>query len=110
MSLSTHALDLTVGRPAAGLRVALEQGGASLFEGTTDGDGRCPALKDLAAAAGRYRLRFGVATYYRARGHDLPDPPFLDEVMIDFGIAEPAAHYHVPLLVTPFGYSTYRGS
>ncbi|WP_375380975.1 hydroxyisourate hydrolase [uncultured Sphingomonas sp.] len=110
MSLSTHALDLTVGRPAAGLRLALEQGGVTLFDGVTDDDGRCPALKDLAGATGRYRLRFGVAAYFHAQGHDLPDPPFLDEVTIDFGIAEPAGHYHVPLLVTPFAYSTYRGS
>ncbi len=110
MTLSTHALDLTTGRPAAGLRVVLEQGGASLFEGATDDDGRCPALKTLTGAAGRYRLRFGVAAYFRARGHNLPDPPFLDEVTIDFGVAEPDGHYHVPLLVTPFAFSTYRGS
>ena len=61
-------------------------------------------------AAGRYRLLFAVAPYFRARGVALPEPPFIDVVQVDFGIADPAAHYHVPLLVSPYGYSTYRGS
>ena len=82
--------------------------GAALFEGKTDGDGRCPGLPAL--GPGRYRLTFAVADYFRAAGVALPEPPFLDRVTIDFGIADPDAHYHVPLLVSPFGYSTYRGS
>ncbi|MEE7567163.1 5-hydroxyisourate hydrolase, partial [Xanthomonas sp. Kuri4-3] len=65
--------------------------------------------KALALAPGRYRLVFAVAAYFRARGSALPEPPFLDEVALAFGIADDG-HYHVPLLVSPFGYSTYRGS
>ncbi len=110
MSLSTHVLDTTNGRPAAGIRIALDDGEATLFTGVTDADGRCAALRQLDLRAGRYTLRFGIAAYFRDAGAVLPDPPFLDEVLIAFGIAEPAGHYHVPLLVSPFGYSTYRGS
>lgn len=113
ISLSTHVLDTTHGCPAAGIALTLEAAaGDVLFSGTTDGDGRCPGLPRL--APGRYRLRFAVAAYFRGRGMALPDPPFLDVVSIDFGVAMPAdgagGHYHVPLLVSPFGYSTYRGS
>jgi 5-hydroxyisourate hydrolase len=110
MSLSTHVLDTTHGAPAAGIAILLERDGETLFEGETDSDGRCPALKGLAFPAGRYTLHFAVADYFRATGVTLPEPPFLDRVRIDFGIADAAAHYHVPLLVSPFGYSTYRGS
>ena len=63
-----------------------------------------------ALQSGRYRLVFGVADYFRAQGVALPEPPFLDQVSLDFGVADPAAHYHVPLLVSPWSYSTYRGS
>lgn len=108
-SLSTHVLDTTHGCPAAGVLVDLSTAdGTVLFTGQTDDDGRCPGLPAL--SAGRYRLTFAIADYFRACGLDLPDPPFLDRVAIDFGIADPAGHYHVPLLVSPFGYSTYRGS
>jgi 5-hydroxyisourate hydrolase len=110
MSLSTHVLDLMTGKPALGMRVTLEHAATTLFNGLTDEGGRCRELGDLRAGPAVYRLRFGVADYFRRQGHELPDPPFLDEVTIEFGVAEPAGHYHVPLLVTPFAYSTYRGS
>lgn len=110
MSLSTHVLDLTTGRPAEGMRVSLEHAAATSSKNLTDAEGRCPGLAGLALEAAVYRLRFGVADYFRAQGHALPKPPFLDDVVIEFGISDPSAHYHVPLLVTPFAYSTYRGS
>ena len=69
-----------------------------------------PGLIEGELAPGRYRIAFGVADYFRTRGVTLPEPPFLDEVTIDFGIAEGGGHYHVPLLVSPYAYSTYRGS
>lgn len=107
-SLSTHILDTMHGRPAAGVAVRLLAGDALLFGGETDTDGRCKGLP--VAEAGRYRLVFAVAAYFRAAGVTLPEPPFLDEITIDFGVAEGGGHYHVPLLVSPFAYSTYRGS
>lgn len=108
-TLSTHVLDTVHGCPAAAVPLSLTASdGTSLFTGKTDSDGRCRALPDL--TPGRYRLSFSVAAYYRARGVALPDPPFLDVIAIDFGIAEADGHYHVPLLVSPYGYSTYRGS
>lgn len=107
-SLSTHVLDTSHGCPAAGVALRLMDGdGAVLFAGVTDADGRCPGLPSV--ASGRYRLAFAVAPYFAGRGVDLPDPPFLDSITLDFGIAD-AGHYHVPLLVSPYGYSTYRGS
>ena len=109
-TLSTHVLDLAAGRPAATMNVTLEHGAATLFKGTTDNDGRYPGIAELVSAPAVYRLRFGVAAYFRGAGLKLPEPPFLDEVVIEFGGADPGAHYHVPLLVTPFAYSTYRGS
>lgn len=110
MTLSTHVLDTAAGIPAAGVVLTLERDGAVLFTGKTDADGRCPGLRDLAIGAGRFRLTFAVAAYFRGRGVALADPPFLDEVSLAFGIADAQAHYHVPLLVSPFAYSTYRGS
>ncbi|HEU0066603.1 MAG TPA: hydroxyisourate hydrolase [Sphingomonas sp.] len=112
-SLSTHVLDTTHGRPAAGVAVRLAAAdGTPLFAGVTDADGRCSGLPTL--APGRYALAFAVAAYFRSTGVVLPDPPFLDIVTVDFGIADGgsagAGHYHVPLLVSPFGYATYRGS
>jgi len=108
-TLSTHVLDTAHGSPAAGISLVLEtESGTVLFEGTTNADGRCPGVPEL--PTGTYRLTFSVAAYFRGRGVQLPEPPFLDRVAIDFGIADPAGHYHVPLLVSPFGYSTYRGS
>jgi 5-hydroxyisourate hydrolase len=109
MTLSTHVLDTMHGTPAAGVKFRLLHGALPLFEGATDDDGRCPALKALVLHAGAYRLEFHVAAYFRQRGINLPDPPFLDVVSIDFGMSGDG-HYHVPLLVSPFAYSTYRGS
>jgi 5-hydroxyisourate hydrolase len=115
--LSTHVLDLMHGCPAAGMQVrlqAIDAGGAHTVktlrlnaDGRTDGG---PLLDAASMAAGRYRLVFSVAAYFRERGVALPDPAFIDEVPIDFGIADAGGHYHVPLLVSPWAYSTYRGS
>ncbi len=111
--LTTHVLDLASGRPAAGMQLVLaDAAGAVLARATTGADGRttAPLLEGASFAPGRYRLTFAVADYYRAAGLVLPDPPFLDVVALEFGLAEGASHYHVPLLVSPYGYSTYRGS
>jgi 5-hydroxyisourate hydrolase len=115
--LSTHVLDTMHGCPAAGMQARLlrVEGGATqtLASFTLDADGRHPGgplLDAPAMSAGRYRLVFAVAPYFRRRGVALPEPPFLDEVQLDFGIADAAGHYHVPLLVSPWSYSTYRGS
>lgn len=107
-SLSTHVLDTMHGCPAADVGIKLFAGTGLLFDGETNADGRCSGLPVL--PPGRYRLEFAVAAYFGSRGVDLPDPPFLDVVRIDFGVAETDAHYHVPLLVSPYAYSTYRGS
>ena len=115
-TLSTHVLDTMNGCPAAGMAVALYRvdgdGAALLHHTTLNADGRSPDLAQAASAlaVGRYRLVFQVAAYFRARGVVLPEPPFLDEVPVDFGIAEAGSHHHVPLLATPWAYSTYRGS
>lgn len=110
--LTTHVLDTMHGRPAAGVAVRLSAGGREVLRTTTNADGRCdqPLLSSASIAAGAYRLEFEVGAYFRAQGVALPEPAFLETVVIDFGVADPAAHYHVPLLVSPFGYSTYRGS
>ncbi len=110
--LTTHVLDTAHGRPAAGLGLRLIRDGELLVEAVTNADGRCdaPLLTGETVRAGAYRLEFEVGAYFRAAGVALPDPAFLETVVIDFGIADTAAHYHVPLLVSPFGYSTYRGS
>ena len=111
--LTTHVLDTALGRPAEGLRIALHREGddGPLVETVTNADGRCdaPLLEGDAFRPGRYSLRFAAGAYLDASGANLPEPKFLDVVTIDFGIAEDA-HYHVPLLLSPFGYSTYRGS
>jgi len=116
--LSTHVLDTAHGCPAAGMKVTLQRvdadGRAHTVKAVTlNADGRSdggPLLDAAAMAAGRWRLVFEVAPYFRARGVELPEPPFVDTVQLDFGIADAAGHYHVPLLVSPYGYSTYRGS
>jgi len=110
MTLSTHVLDTGKGCPAAGVFFRLLRDGEELFAGATDQDGRCPELRALPMPVGRYRLEFWVADYFRKNGAELPDPPFLDVIPIDFGIGEAGSHYHVPLLLSPYGYSTYRGS
>jgi 5-hydroxyisourate hydrolase len=114
--LSTHVLDTAHGCPAAGMTVTLQRidaGGATTLRSfATNADGRADSalLDDKTMAAGRYRLVFEAAAYFRARGVALPEPPFLGVVQLDFGIADPQGHYHVPLLVSPWSYSTYRGS
>jgi 5-hydroxyisourate hydrolase len=115
--LSTHVLDTAHGCPAAGMRVSLLRVAADGSEQpvksvTLNADGRSdgPLLAAGDMATGRWRLRFEVAPYFRARGVALPEPPFLDVVQLDFGIADVAGHYHVPLLASPWSYSTYRGS
>ncbi len=114
--LSTHVLDTAHGCPAAGMAVTLqrveETGPVTLKQLTLNTDGRAdgPLLKAEEMAAGHYRLLFAVAPYFRARGVVLPEPPFIDVVQLDFGIADAAGHYHVPLLCSPWSYSTYRGS
>ena len=115
--LSTHVLDTMNGCPAAGMRVTLQAlDGAqarTIKSLTLNADGRSdggPLLDSATMASGRYRLVFSVAAYFRARGIALPEPAFIDEVPIEFGIADAAGHYHVPLLVSPWSYSTYRGS
>ena len=115
--LTTHVLDTANGCPAAGMRVTLcrldEAGAATPLKSyTLNADGRAdgPLLSGDEYRAGRYRLMFAVAAYFRARGATLADPPFLDEVPLDFGLAAGDQHYHVPLLASPWAYSTYRGS
>jgi 5-hydroxyisourate hydrolase len=110
--LTTHVLDTMHGRPAAGVAVRLLQAGRELVRAVTNADGRCdaPLLSGDRLEASAYRLEFDVGAYFRGLGVDLPEPAFLETVALDFGVADPAAHYHVPLLVSPFAYSTYRGS
>ncbi len=114
--LSTHVLDTAHGRPAAGMNVTLQRldadGVTTLRRVVLNEDGRAGgALLEAAdMAVGRYRLLFEVAPYFRALGVVLPEPAFIDTVQLDFGIADAAGHYHVPLLVSPWSYSTYRGS
>ncbi|MQA26672.1 MAG: hydroxyisourate hydrolase [Micromonosporaceae bacterium] len=108
MSLSTHVLDASVGRPAAGVAVCLERrdGGdwSPADEGRTDADGRLKGLS--AGAAGDYRLLFGTGDYFAQRGVEAFHP----EVVVAFRITDPAEHHHVPLLLSPYSYTTYRGS
>ncbi|HEY1131839.1 MAG TPA: hydroxyisourate hydrolase [Roseateles sp.] len=114
--LTTHVLDTANGCPAAGMTVRLyrfeAEGPKWLRSLHLNADGRAdgPVLEGATFTAGRYRLVFEVAAYFRARGDKLPEPAFLDEVPLDFGIADEASHYHVPLLASPWAYSTYRGS
>ena len=112
--ITTHVLDTAAGRPAAGLKIVLTRldGRTTVVaETTTNADGRCdrPLLDGADFAHGAYEIMFHVGDYFRAKGMPLADPPFLDVVPLRFSIAEDT-HYHVPLLVSPFGYSTYRGS
>lgn len=114
--LSTHVLDTAHGRPAAGVAIALyavdEAGRTLLAQATTNADGRCdtPLLAGEAFLAGRYELVFAAGDYFAAQGVVLPQPAFVDWVTIAFGVADPGQNYHVPLVVTPWSYSTYRGS
>ncbi|MEA2930071.1 MAG: 5-hydroxyisourate hydrolase [Hyphomicrobiales bacterium] len=115
--LTTHVLDTAAGTPAAGLRVVLSRVDGTpgvLAESVTNADGRLdtPLLEGAAFAPGTYEIVFHVGDYFRARGTALAEPAFLDRVPLRFGVAQGTenAHYHVPLLVSPYAYSTYRGS
>ena len=114
--LTTHVLDTATGLPAAGLKVQLHRLNAGettlLTSVETNADGRteAPLLLGDDMAAGLYQLVFHAGDYLRAQKHNLAEPLFLDQVPIRFGMADPSKHYHVPLLLSPFGYSTYRGS
>jgi 5-hydroxyisourate hydrolase len=114
--LSTHVLDTTQGKPGAGVRIELYAVGAAgrrlLTTATTNHDGRCsaPLLEGDALQVGQYELVFAAGDYFAAQGAALAEPRFIDRVTIAFGIADPAQNYHVPLVVTPWSYATYRGS
>ena len=113
--LSTHVLDLSPGRPAAGMRIELTRlapSPAALKSAVTNADGRTdgPLLAGAELAPGTYQLEFHVGEYFAAKGAAPAGAPFLDVVPVRFGIADPSASYHVPLLVTPWAYNTYRGS
>ena len=113
--LTTHVLDVAHGRPAGGVAVALYRHGdrsKALVQTRTNDDGRtdAPLLQGAAFVAGVYELVFAAGDYFRELGLTLPDPPFLDEIALSFGVADPQQNYHVPLLVSPWSYSTYRGS
>ena len=114
--LSTHVLDITSGKPAAGVVIelhAIEPAGRRLLcSVVTNSDGRCdaPLLSGDELLAGSYELVFGAGAYFEAQGVVVPLPRFVDRVTLAFGIANPAENYHVPLLVSPWAYSTYRGS
>lgn len=114
--LTTHVLDTARGRPAEGVGLALYRlsggGRDRIAQAVTNADGRteAPLLAGEALTPGRYELVFAAGDYLRATGQASADLLFLDEIPIRFGVAEPQAHLHVPLLLSPFGYSTYRGS
>jgi len=114
--LTTHVLDTASGRPAAGMRFEFlveEDGDWRLLKTlATNADGRTdePLLAGATMKVGRYRLVFDVADYFARAGVALASPPFLDRVPLEFAIADPSQHYHVPLLCSPWSYSTYRGS
>ena len=115
--LTTHVLDTTSGKPAAGVGIDLfefsaDGGRALVTQAKTNADGRTdtPLIPAGRARVGKFELVFHIGAYFASRGALVADPPFLDEVPIRFAIADPAAHYHVPLAATPWSYSTYRGS
>ena len=115
--LTTHVLDTTSGRPAADLQIELwsiDEEGARRFlkRVRTNADGRvdAPLLEGESFVPGVYELVFAVGSYFWTSGVDLPEPAFLDEIPLRFGVADAGGHLHVPLLVSPYGYSTYRGS
>lgn len=114
--LSTHVLDTAQGKPAADVHIelyAINANGRTLLKSvSTNADGRCdaPLLEGEELRAGQYELVFGAGDYFSAQGVTLPTPRFIDRVSIAFGVADPAQNYHVPLVVSPWAYSTYRGS
>jgi 5-hydroxyisourate hydrolase len=105
MSVSTHVLDAVLGRPAAGVAVQLLGPDGEVARGVTDADGRCRLTED-ATTAGPHRLVFGTGEWFAGQDRET----FWPEVVLSFAVREPAAHHHVPLLLSPFAYSTYRGS
>ncbi|ALC82267.1 MULTISPECIES: hydroxyisourate hydrolase [Bacillus] len=114
--LTTHILDLTHGIPASRVKIELysiEQSNRSLLANSiTNKDGRVdkPLLSEEKMVSGEYELLFYIGDYFKEKETPLPDPPFLNVVSVRFGIADPGSHYHVPLLVSPWGYQVYRGS
>ena len=104
-TLSTHVLDTSLGKPAAGIRVTLLRGGQSIGDATTDADGRAKNFAN-SLEPGEYTLRFEVHPYFRTSGREA----FYRVITIDFVARAGEAHYHIPLLLSPFGFSTYRGS
>lgn len=106
--ISTHVLDTALGKPAAGIRVTLGRGDAVVGEGVTDADGRARDLhaNEAGLAAGDYRLTFAVGEYFAAASRE----SFYSEIVVNFRVDSDEGHYHVPLLLSPYGYSTYRGS
>ena len=111
--LTTHVLDTATGKPAAGLEITLSRTGGELIKTVrTNSDGRvdAPLLEGKALTIGAYELVFHAGAYLDATGQTGTEPRFLDEIPIRFGVSDTDAHYHVPLLLSPFGYSTYRGS
>ena len=115
--VTTHVLDVTAGRPAGGVRLELYELADGLerkliADVVTNADGRTdkPLISADQARAGQFELIFHAGDYFRRGRAELADPPFLDIIPIRFGLADPHAHYHVPLLVSPWSYSTYRGS
>jgi 5-hydroxyisourate hydrolase len=114
--LTTHVLDTSVGVPAAGIRIDLFRMSSAdpelIRTVRTNADGRCdaPLLAGASLVCGVFELIFHVGDYFRSRGVRLPDPAFFDRVPLRFGIAATDRHYHVPLLIAPYGYATYRGS
>ena len=114
--LTTHVLDTAAGTPGEGIRIDLfrqtENDWSLIKTAHTNADGRCdePLLEGSSFTQGQYELHFHAGAYFDQKGLALPEPKFLDEVVLRFGISDSEAHYHVPLLISPFGYSTYRGS
>lgn len=114
--LTTHVLDTAQGRPGEGIRIEVYrlegEGRTRLKEVVTNDDGRCdaPILEGEAFTVGEYELVFHAGDYLRSRGVEAPEPRFLDAIPLRFGVADADAHYHVPLLLSPYGYATYRGS
>jgi 5-hydroxyisourate hydrolase len=114
--LTTHVLDTSAGVPGRGIRIELDRLDGQLrrrvSEAETNADGRCdkPLLEGAALVPGTYELIFHAGAYFAGAGHRLPQPPFLDQVIIRFAVASPDQHYHVPLLLAPYGYTTYRGT
>ncbi|USQ94704.1 hydroxyisourate hydrolase [Caulobacter sp. RL271] len=112
--LTTHILDQAAGKPAAGVAVRVSRREAAelapVAELHTDADGRARLVAGEDLKVGAYRLEFAIGEHFKASGLPVTDPPFLDVVVIDFAVSNVEQHWHVPLLVSPYGYSTYRGS